>query len=250
MDGSKFNRWLPDFMLGRWGHLLWILPVLSLLWVLLDHKDRLVADEARATFVLTHPKGAATYTPPEPYRSPPRGVSESLDLLISPELLAAAATELGLPARWGVDTSEAASRLGSHVTCETQRYTRLVHLTVTSAPGLDELEACEAIFNQGTKSATFQLIAGIEGVPFIKKHDHELLDRAKGGAHATSGTICIEIQAEPHRLAIDWPSRFRALGIDAICALFYSVSLAFLLAYSLQVFFPRRRPSRKECLPV
>lgn len=255
MGESKFNRWRPGYMRGPWGHLFWILPVLSLLWVLLDHKDRLMAKEARATFVVRNPPlpklGADVPVDSiEPGRKYPSvsyvSASQIFALFSSPELLAAAATELGLTKRWGVDANEAAARLGSHVTCETQRYTRLVHLTVTSAPGLDELEACEAIFNQGTKPGAFQSILGIEGGLFMKMQEPGLLDRT----HVTSGAARIEIRAEPHRLPIDRAARIRSLRIDATCALFYSVILAFLLTCLLERWFPRRSPSTKECLPV
>ena len=47
MDGPGFNRWLPAFIIRRWGHLLWLLPLLCLGFAFLRHKDRfLIAEEA------------------------------------------------------------------------------------------------------------------------------------------------------------------------------------------------------------
>lgn len=131
--------WYPAFVIYRWRHILWSVPVLALLGVLVLHWNRLRWDHVIA---VVQPRPTAVVLAG---RTAPVWLSDQIDVICSPEVLGKAASESGLTAAWRMREAEAAERLRSDVICEAIPGTTLIELKVRKLSGGDALLACTAI---------------------------------------------------------------------------------------------------------
>jgi hypothetical protein len=132
------RRWYPAFVIYRWRHVLWIVPLLGLLGLLLQHWNRLRWDHVMASY---HTRFATlVFSGPESSR-----VSQLFDIIGSAEVLGKAARDSGLAGAWQMTDAQAAERLRSHVICDTVPGSGHFELKVRKIRGGDTLEICKAI---------------------------------------------------------------------------------------------------------
>lgn len=131
--------WYPAFVIYRWRHVLWSVPLLALLGLLAFHWNRLRWDHAMAV-LQTRPTAAALSG-----RTAPVWLSDQIDIILSPEVLGKAAGDSGLTAAWQMNEDEAAERLQHDVACEAIPGTALLELKVRKLSGADPLLVCAAI---------------------------------------------------------------------------------------------------------
>ena len=130
--------WYPAFVIYRWRHVLWVLPVLALLGLLALHWNRLRWDHV--SVVCSTRAATSVLTGPEPAR-----VSQLFEMVHSPEVLGKAARESGLSEAWQASDEQAAQRLRDQVTCETLQGGSLFEVKIRKLGGGDALTLCNVI---------------------------------------------------------------------------------------------------------
>jgi len=273
------SRWYPAFVIYRWRHLLWALPVLALLGVLHLHWSRLRWDHAMAVY------GA---------HSSSRGFSGSMasrvsklfDLIQSPEILGGAARDSGLTTAWRMNEAQAAERLSGYVSCDMVGDGFMFELKVRKIPEGDSLQVCEALEKNLAEKlrviidareaqaraegrvvlakAVLQLEAKLAanrpepvelGQAWVESPSHfdarmmnqaecQVLEQLKAklasGGRYGCGMEALTQCSAPHWPKGPSPARWQQFGIAAGWTFGVSVLLAIALAYVLEFWVPRR----------
>lgn len=265
MDGPCFNRWLPAFIVRRWGHPIWILPLLCVGFAFFRHKDRLLIEQEVKGAVYLVPPGPPVMILRSSTASP--GAPSSLDELLTPEVLGQAAEEAGLPALWHMDTAKAAVRLRSNMTWDQRISTPYYDLRVTGVPWEEASKATNSILlytvygcsglpemKSGLASLEYDLGRWIAlGGPDPSGHGFSSTDEVREAIRNLKLKIAlaesiphsarrsIELAELPRVKQLDWEPRLKAFGISAAKYFCIGLMAAIPLAYLLELCFPRRR---------
>lgn len=130
--------WYPAFVIYRWRHVLWTLPLVGLLGLLAVNWNRLRFDHAMAVFETR--AATSVLSGPEPAR-----VAQLFEIIRSPELLGRVARQSALTEAWKVNEVQAAERLRAQVFCEILPGGALFEVKVRKIRGGDSKRVCEEI---------------------------------------------------------------------------------------------------------
>ncbi len=130
--------WYPAFVIYRWRHVLWALPLVALLVLLGLHWSRLRFDHVTASYGVD--LSSSLFSGSRPSR-----ISQLFDLTRSPEVLGKAAHDCGLADTRGMTDFQAAEYLRSRVICDIAPDSGLFELKVRKLSDGDALELSKAI---------------------------------------------------------------------------------------------------------
>ncbi len=282
MSAPEIRRWHPTFLLYRWRHVLWSVPLLALLGLLVLHRERLRWDHAMAV-VMVRPAGFCTlggYTAP-------RAATPIFVTATSPEVLQGAVADAGLAVAWRMSETQAVARLRSLVSCEAEPGTAFVEVKVRKDGPADSIKACDAIVRRSMERATAEQAsqcsaeierwkaeaektqAEIEAIRgefrglllADKRPQDELLEEFNSKQRyleqlkmkILSEEMDLKVKEEPivMHMATHWPGHpatrhLMEFGISAAWTFGVSVLLSVALAYLLEAALPRKL-EKKAC---
>lgn len=271
MDRPVSHRWLPAFILHRWVHLFWILPLLGFGFALVQHKDRLlIGEEVVGTVALFDSVSPVPGIGMSRPTVPPPGAPPSLDEFLTLEALSKAAEDAGLPALWHTSPSRAGTRLRSHVTWEQRASTTFYDLKVRGIPKKEAEAVCGRLMQQSLSRVAARshfdlkgrlaylehnlerwIASGIpehpgeEGLTSIEQVRQRIEELKQSIALAESKSpswqFGLDVTSLPRLVKLDLEPRLKAFGFSA--ARYFGIGLlaAIVLAYLLELLFPRRR---------
>lgn len=186
VNAAQPHRWNPLAVLGRWGFLLWLTPLLALLTSLIWHLLEFRRDSVAAVATVQQRSSLPSFAKAGPWTAAGGDLSAFCALAQSSELLGEVAEKRSLSSRWQTSPEEATKRLQSLVSCRPIEGA-LVEVEVQISQGVNAAELCRAILAHAValhRSANERLIdaelgAGQADIDFRQK---ELDDsRAKVG---------------------------------------------------------------------
>ena len=151
MASHRRRCWYPAFVIYRWRHVMWIVPLLALIGLSVMHWERLRWDHVVAVVQL-RPAAACSLSGSSP-ALPGRASFET----ISPMVLWKSIRDMGLAAAWQTDDGAVVECLRPLVSCYSIPGTESIEVKVRKSPSVDCLKFCELLLQHAHEEATTDL---------------------------------------------------------------------------------------------